>query len=167
MLFYAYLSVTVCSFGQDGQIKRQIHQMGDIQTILDTFKCVSIMAELNIMQTAGGQEQTIHAHALNLTSFFAFQRHRIFQAMARKERTKVNKKKRTHEEMIGDTDERKGVVQDLEKLVQWHEKGVLNDQEFKALKRKLIFGDNLASEANFDAKQLASSIEGAPKPKKS
>ena len=158
MLFYGYLSVTVCLFEEDGQMKRQI---------LDTFKCVSIMAELNIMQTAGGHDQTIHALALKLTSFLAFQRHRIFQTMAQKQRTKVNKKKRTHEEMIGDADERKGVVQDLEKLVQWHEKGLLNDQEFNALKRKLIFGDNLASEANSDAKPLASSTEGAPKPKKS
>ena len=59
--------------------------------------------------------------------------------------------------IVASDPERKGVVQDLEKLVQWHEKGVLNDQEFKAAKRKLIFDDNLASEVNADAKPLAPS----------
>ena len=36
------------------------------------------------------------------------------------------------------------MVQDLEKLVQWHDKGVLNDSEFQAAKSKLIYDDQSA-----------------------
>jgi len=55
----------------------------------------------------------------------------------------------------------KGIVQDLQQLVQWHEKGVLTEQEFKAAKSKLIFDDEVAREV--DARPPPEMVTPAPK----